>query len=148
MFLADTLQSIPPFMCVSWIRIWNHQHDELPSDIWRAASAVPAWDRTDMDNTLQVLKSVIQGGWPEDKNALPSVISSYFNMWDEMSVQDGLFFKGERVAVPKAARGVLLWRIHNSHLGVNSLNRAHECLYWPGMAGDIKNHMSTCEACR
>ena len=66
-----------------------------------------------------------------------------------MSIQDGLIFKGERVVVPKAARGELLRRIHNSHLGVNGcLNRARECLYWPGMTGDIKNHVSTCEACR
>ena len=66
-----------------------------------------------------------------------------------MSVQDGLIFKGERVVVPKAARGELLRRIHNSHLGVNGcLNRARECLYWPGMTGDIKNHVSICEACR
>ena len=34
-------------------------------------------------------------------------------------------------------------------LGVNGcLNRACYFLYWPGMEGDIKNHVSTCEACR
>ena len=49
--------------------------------------------------------------------------------------------------VPKAARSGLLKSIHNSHLGVNGcLNRARECLYWPGMTGDIKNYVSTCEA--
>ena len=104
---------------------------------------------TEKDESLQALKAVIQQGWPEDKSALPPVVSPYFNMRDEMSVQDGLIFKGERVVVPKAARGELLRRIHNSHLGVNGcLNRARECLYWPGMTGDIKNHVSTCEACR
>ena len=103
---------------------------------------------TEMDESLQVLKAVIQRGWPEDKSALPAIISPHFNMRDEMSVQDGLIFKGERVVVPKAARGELLRRIHNSHLGVNGcLNRARECLYWPGMTGDIKNYVSTCEAC-
>ena len=51
--------------------------------------------------------------------------------------------------VPKAARSGLLKSIHNSHLGVNGcLYRARECLYWPGMTGDIKNYVSTCEACR
>jgi len=81
--------------------------------------------------------------------ALPCFVSPYFNMRDEMSVQDGLIFKGERVVVPKAARGELLRRIHNSHLGVyGCLKRARECLYWPGMTNDIKNHVSTCEACR
>ena len=47
---------------------------------------------TEMDESLQVLKAVIQRGWPEDKSALPGIISPNFNMRDEMSVQDGLIF--------------------------------------------------------
>ena len=47
--------------------------------------------------------------------------------------------------VPKAARSDLLKSIHNLHLGVNGcLNRARECLYWPGMSGEIRNYVSTC----
>ena len=104
---------------------------------------------TEQDESLQVLKAVIQHGWSENKSTLPLLASPYFDMRDELSVQDGLIFKGERVVVPKAARSGLLKRIHNSHLGVNGcLNRARECLYWPGMTGDIKNYVSTCEACR
>ena len=104
---------------------------------------------TEQDESLQVLKAVIQHGWPEKKSTLPLLASPYFDMRDELSVQDGLIFKGERVVVPKAARSGLLKSIHNSHLGVNGcLNRARECLYWPGMTGDIKNYVSTCEACR
>ena len=104
---------------------------------------------TEQDESLQVLKAVIQHGWPENKSTLPLLASPYFDMRDELSVQDGLIFKGERVVVPKAARSGLLKSIHNSHLGVNGcLNRACECLYWPGMTGDIKNYVSTCEACR
>ena len=62
---------------------------------------------------------------------------------------DCLIFKGERVVIPRASRGEILKRIHNPHLGVDGrLNRARECLYWPGMTGDIKNHESTCEARR
>ena len=104
---------------------------------------------TEADESLQVLKAVIQKGWPEHKSNVPGIISPYFNMQDEMSIQDGLTFKGERVVVPRASRSELLRRIHSSHLGVNGcLNRARECLYWPGMTADIKNYVSTCEACR
>ena len=103
----------------------------------------------EMDESLQVFKAVIQRGWPEEKSTLPVVISPYFNMRDEMSMQDRLIFKGQRVVVPRATRGELLRRIRNSRLGVNGcINRARECLYWPGMTGDSKNHVSTCEACR
>ena len=104
---------------------------------------------TEADESLQVLKAVIQKGWPEHKSNVPSIISPYFNMRDEMSIRDGLIFKGERVVVRRASRSELLRRIHSSHLGVNGcLNRARECLYWPGMTADIKNYVSTCEACR
>ena len=70
-------------------------------------------------------------------------------MRDEMSIQDGLIFKGERVVVPCASRSELLKRIHSSHLRVNGcLNRARECVHWPRRTADTKSHVSTCEACR
>ena len=56
---------------------------------------------TEADESLQVLKAVIQKGWPEHKSNVPSIISSYFNMCDELLIQDGLIFKGERVVVSR-----------------------------------------------
>ena len=148
MFLADTLSRAYLPSCTQvesefeTINMTNY----LPIS---EARLLQIQRETEKDESLQALKAVIQQGWPEHKSALPPVVSPYFNMRDEMSVRDGLIFKGERVVVPKAARGEILRRIHNSHLGVNGcLNRARECLYWPGMTGDIKNHVSTCEACR
>ena len=57
---------------------------------------------TEADESLQVLKAVIQKGWPEHKSNVPSNISSYFNMCDELLIQDGLIFKGERIVVSRA----------------------------------------------
>ena len=51
---------------------------------------------TEKDESLQTLKAVIQQGWPDDKSALPSVVSPYLNIRDEISIQDGLIVKGER----------------------------------------------------
>jgi len=45
------------------------------------------------DESLQVLKTVIQKGRPEHRSNVRSIISPYFNMRDEMSIQDGLIFK-------------------------------------------------------
>ena len=62
-------------------------------------------------------------------------------MRDELSVLDGLIFKGERVVVPKAARSGFLKSIHNSHLGVNGcLNRARVSL----LAGDDRRYQELC----
>ena len=52
-------------------------------------------------------------------------------MRDEMSIQDGLILKRERVVVPRASRSKLLKGIHSSRIGVNGcLNRARECVLW------------------
>ena len=49
---------------------------------------------TEQDALLQVLKTVIQHGWPEDKSTLPLSASPSFDIRDEPPV-----FKGERVVV-------------------------------------------------
>ena len=82
------------------------------------------------EESLQVLKAVIENGWPENKSTLSLLASPYFETRDELSVQDGLIFKGERVVVPKAARSGFLKSIHNSHLGVNSCLNRVSLLAW------------------
>ena len=47
------------------------------------------------DKVMQDLKRVIHSGWPEDKKDLPAVLLPYFNFRDELSVCNGLVFKGE-----------------------------------------------------
>ena len=148
MFLADALSraSLPAvdqdeseFETINMIK-YLPISDERLQQIQRDTAA---------DESLQVLKAMVQGGWPEHKSDVPSIISPYFDMRDEMTIQDGLIFKGERVVVPRSSRSELLKRIHNSHLGVNGcLNRARECVFWPGMTAEIKNHVTTCKACR
>ena len=49
---------------------------------------------TEQDALLQVLKTVIQHGWPEDKSTLPLPASPSFDIRDEPPV-----FMGERVVV-------------------------------------------------
>ena len=55
---------------------------------------------TEKDETLQVLKTTILKGWPEDKSKVPSQLTPYHSMRDELSIYDGLVFKGERPVVP------------------------------------------------
>ena len=104
---------------------------------------------TEQDESLQMLRSVILQGWPETKDQIPVQITPYFNLRDELSVQDGLIFRGERVVVPHSLRRDMSNRIHSSHIGIDGcLRRARDCLYWPGMTSDITNHISSCEICR
>lgn len=82
------------------------------------------------DEVLQKLKEVIQNGWPEEKQELPAVLAPYFSFRDEMSVYDGLVFKGERLLIPNRMRPKMKDHLHSSHIGVNGcLRRARECMY-------------------
>ena len=52
---------------------------------------------------MVLLKTVIQTGWPDTKGEVPLSIQGYiFHFRDELSIQDGLVLKGERLVVPQA----------------------------------------------
>ena len=104
---------------------------------------------TEKDTTLQQLKATIMEGWPNDKQQVNPCIFAYYHFLDELTVQDGLIFRGERVVIPASLRTSMKLRIHTSHLGIEGcLRRAREALFWPGMSGDIKEYISTCEICQ
>jgi hypothetical protein len=86
-----------------------------------------------------MLKQTIIQGWPKERNNLPIEITQYLSMRDELAVQDGLIFRGQRIAISLRLRREMKKKIHSSHLGTEScLRRARECLYWPGMSAEIK----------
>ena len=102
-----------------------------------------------IDPELQLLKTVILKGWPTDKLGIPTEVLPYFPIRDELSVQDGLIFRGERVVIPVTLRAILKDKIHSSHLGVEGcLRRAREAIYWPNMNSDLKDYISKCSICR
>ena len=104
---------------------------------------------TSQDETLQELKKVIIDGWPDEKNQVPEPAKPYFHIRDELSSQDGLLYRGERIVIPVTLRKKMQDMLHMSHLGTEStLRRARECMFWPGMNADIKLFISTCDACR
>ena len=66
---------------------------ERPSEI-RAA--------TQTDKKLQTLINAIQTGWEQNRHDVPGDIVHYFSFQDELSTQDGLVFRGERVIIPES----------------------------------------------
>ena len=80
---------------------------------------------------------------------MPLIAFPYFNQRDELTVQNGLIFRGERVVVPKKLREVMNQKIHSSHMGTEAcLRGARESIYWPGMCAEMKQLVESCETCR
>ncbi len=110
-----------------------------------------AYDRliaeTKNDQELSKLYKVIMNGWPDGKTKLP-VEEPYFNFRDELSTQDGLIFKGERIIIPQSMRQEIMERIHIGHLGKEKCKaRARASVYWPGISTMIDEMLDSCSTC-
>ena len=100
------------------------------------------------DPALQSLKNVIMTGWPLTKEEVLVCICEYWNYKEELTVQDGLLYKGMKVIVPASMRPQMIARAHSSHLGPDAcVRRARDVLFWPSMADQIKDQVQNCEVC-
>lgn len=103
---------------------------------------------TSADQQLQDLMLMVQQGWPESKEDVPGSIREYFNYRDEITAQNGILFKGQKVIVPQALRSRMVEKVHSSHLGVEAcIRRARDTLFWPGMSAVIKEKVEQCTTC-
>ena len=59
---------------------------------------------SESDPVMKKLKTTIREGWPENKDLLPARIRDYFPFREELTLQNGPVFKGERLVVPESAR--------------------------------------------
>ena len=72
----------------------------------------------------------------------------YWSIQEELSIADGIIFKGTRMLIPQSMRGVMLQKIHEGHMGITMCQtRALESLYWPGISMDIKGMVERYPTC-
>ena len=50
--------------------------------------------------------------WPERRAEVNSQLQVYFPVREELSVQDGIVFKGERIIVPPSLRQCMMDKVH------------------------------------
>ena len=112
------------------------------------ATQIAIKQATESDATLRDLKTVIREGWPACNSEVPANIRNYFPFREELSLQNGLVFKGERPVIPASVKDEMLAKIHASHISIQgSLQRAREVIYWPGMNKDVEDYVSKCTVC-
>ncbi|KAF7256113.1 hypothetical protein EG68_07127 [Paragonimus skrjabini miyazakii] len=98
---------------------------------------------------MEKLEEQIRNGWPDNARQVSEIIRPYFKVRDELTIDSGLVFRGERLVIPRAARKLTMQEVHRSHLGVGSCTRcAKNTVYWPGMTSHIKGFVSTCTVCK
>ncbi len=97
---------------------------------------------------LLELCSVIAKGWPDLKSQLSIPLHPYWTFRDEMTVHDGVVYKGQQVLIPPSLVNDMLEKVHAAHLGAESNFRmCKDALFWPGMRADIREMCYSCGKC-
>ena len=105
-------------------------------------------EATSADHSLQAMMDLVLQGWPDDKSKVPSAVRPYAKYHDELSVQDGVIFKGSRIIVPTMLRKEMMQKVNEGHLGAElCLRRAKEVFFWPLMNAEIRDYVSNCSIC-
>jgi hypothetical protein len=100
------------------------------------------------DSQMQLLKQTILDGWPESRSNCNPVITEFFNHRDELSYEDDLIFRGQTLLIPRSLQPDMIRQVHIGHLGVTkTLQRAKDCMFWPGMQKQISEHILQCPIC-
>ncbi len=99
------------------------------------------------DQVYNNLKNTIITGFPQ-KQFMSAELSPYWNVRDELSIVDNMILYGKRIVVPTSMRITVLKEIHAAHQGrERMLQRARQCVYWPGITNDISNIVRSCKEC-
>ncbi|KAF8569804.1 hypothetical protein P879_05598 [Paragonimus westermani] len=80
------------------------------------------------DEEMEKLEEQIRNGWPDNARQVSEIIRPYFKVRDELTTENGLVFRGERLIIPRAARKLTMQEIHRSHLGLGKLKSKDKLL--------------------
>ena len=65
-------------------------------------------EKTIYDSTLKQLSDIVLNGWPNERQKCPQEVSECWNYRDELSVINGVVFKGTKIVIPKTLRPEML----------------------------------------
>ena len=110
------------------------------------------WDRvrhaTSSDESMFLLLSIIDEGFPDNRQDLPPSLHEYFQFRKDLFTLDGVILYKERVVIPPSLCPEVLSAIHAAHQGVTSMNlRADASVFWPGITPDITATRTNCAHC-
>ena len=104
-------------------------------------------EETEKDETMQALVKIINKGWPSHKGNLSNSLKPLWNYKEQLAVVEGVVFKNGKIVIPLSLRENLLRKIHQSHMGIESKQRARKLVFWPGINEDIVSFVKNCSVC-
>lgn len=103
---------------------------------------------THRDETLMLVSQYVNEGWPRSQDELPVSVKPYWTFRDEISMFNGLLYKGQKVIIPSADKAEIIQKLHAGHQGIQrTLAVARSNVFWLNMAKDLTDYVSRCGIC-
>ena len=91
------------------------------------------------------LKDYIRFGFPK---AIDSRLVDFKHVKNDLTIVDGLIYKGSALIIPDELRHIVLQEIHRDHFGIDKCkSHARNVFYWPGMSKMIEKMIVDCPEC-
>ena len=86
-------------------------------------------------------------GWPPIMRENPAM-REFYQVHDELSVEQGLLLPGSRIVIPSLLRAEILEMIHMGYLGIHKCREtARRNAWWPCMSSQIADMIRACRKC-
>ena len=88
---------------------------------------------------------VISKGWPRKRSNFAPNLQPYWNYRDELTIEDGIVMKGQKIIIPTLLKQQFIDKIHAGHTGIGScLKKAREFIFWVNYFKDIQEAVEMC----
>ena len=81
------------------------------------------WTATCQDRVLSSLMQAVYHRWPESCKCCNPDTIEFWNNRNEISLKDGLLFKGNRLIIPQTEWQKPLWVLHLGHYGIEKMSQ-------------------------
>ena len=79
---------------------------------------------------------------------MPHIAHHFWSYHDQLSVENGVLIKSDRVCIPPELQDRTLYDLHDGHLGVEKMTHlARSSVYWQGINSDIIDYVRGCTTC-
>ena len=144
--IADTLSRVSPTpvnLIKSEIELPIHQVNIIKATM-EEEDVHELQQETASDPELQAMAKAISNGWPTLRKQAHPILHDYWNYRDELSIDNGILTKNQKIIIPKTLQQKYLDRIHSGHQGIQqSLQKMHEYIflvnYTKHMPGELSN---------
>jgi len=98
------------------------------------------------DKLLRRLYFATKNGW--SRKHIQVSLYKYAQYRNELTIVDGLLYRGNRLLIPRSLKRQVLHTLHNGHPGITSMKAiSRQSVWWPGIDGDIESFCRNCNSC-